>query len=185
MTQPPTGEDPLGDQPPATGRPEPGHAGPGHFPPGHPASRKRRGALIAAISLAVVLLLCAGGGLSAFLLLRDAEAGEGAPEPVAAVEAFLRAVYTDRDPAGATALVCREARDQAAIERKIEEVENYATIHQNPRFRWEPPIVDDQNEETATVTTKVIMTTSDEKVSEHDLRFTVVRETGWWVCEVG
>ena len=164
--------------------PQPGQPGPGQ-PFGAPPPKKRRGLLIAAISLVVVLLLCGGGAISAFLLLRDAEEGEGAPEPVAAAEAFLRAVYSDRDADKAASLVCSESRDQADIDRKVAEVEEYATTYQTPRFRWETPTIDEQNEERAIVSTKLIMTTGDEKVSEQQLRLTVVKKTGWWVCEVG
>nr|MDT0660064.1 hypothetical protein [Micromonospora sp. DSM 115978] len=162
---------------------QPGQVGAGYPPAGQPP-KKRRGLLIASLSLVVVILLCGGGGLSAFLLLRDAEDGEGAPEPVVAVESFLRAVYTDKDAAEAAALVCQEARDRAELDRKVAEVEGYAETYRNPAFRWETPVVEEENPESAVVTTKLIMTTGDEKVSEQPLRFTVVRKTGWWVCEV-
>jgi hypothetical protein len=163
----------------------PGQAGPGYPPPaGAVPPKKRRGLLIASISLVVVLLLCGGGGLSAFLLLRDAEDGEGAPDPVAAVDSFLRAVYTDKDAAAAAGLVCREARDRAEIDRKVAEVEQYAQTYQSPIFRWDPPAVVEENEDHTLVSAKLIMTTGDEKISEQELRFTVVQKTGWWVCEV-
>jgi hypothetical protein len=215
MTQPPTGESPLPRHeaagpdrtpyparlnppqpyadpqwgPPAltpTPGPYPGAVGPdaGTAPAGRPP-RRRRGLLIASIVFAVVLLLCASGGVTAFFLLRDTEEREGAPEPVAAVDAFMRAVYTDQDATKAAALVCSDARDEAAIRKKVEEVERYATTYTSPRFQWSPPQVDDQGDEVARVSTVLTMTTGDEQVAEQRLTFQVVNKTGWWVCEVG
>lgn len=193
----------LGSPGPVTPGPAmPGPVPPGPVPPAPPAAGpplaepspaeppaagppKQRSALIAAASLAIVLLLCGGGGTAAFLLLRDAEAGEGAPEPVAAVEAFLEAVYIDRDAARATAMVCVEARDKAAIAEKVREVEGYTDTYVEPRFEWAPPTVATENKERAVVSVKLTMTTGDEKLSDQQLSITVVRKTGWWVCEVG
>ncbi|MGW4497029.1 Rv0361 family membrane protein [Micromonospora sp. NPDC004336] len=192
---PPPATPPYAAPPYATPSPAaPPYAAPGPpVPPppaGHPpypqpgAPRKKRGVLIASIALAVILLLCAGGGAVAFLTLRDAESGTGAGEPVAAVEQFLTAVYQDRDAGRAAALVCSSARDDKKVAAKVAEVEKYASTHRNPRFRWSSPKVDDQTGDRATVTTKVTMTTADEKIAEQDLRFTVVKKTGWRVCEV-
>ncbi|SCL62087.1 hypothetical protein GA0070606_3559 [Micromonospora citrea] len=195
MTQPPSGG-PVGSPagqpelptppgatlPPAAPGPVPPAGYPPYQQPGPP--RKKRGVLIASIALAVILLLCAGGGVVAFLTLRDAESGTGANEPVAAVEEFLTAVYQDRDADRAATLVCSSARDDKKIAAKVAEVEKYVSTHQNPRFRWSSPRVDSQAGERATVTTKVTMTTADEKIAEQDLRFTVVKKTGWRVCEV-
>ena len=190
MTQPPA-SGPTGptDLPP-TSPPQPGY--PSHEPPPayqpyqSPAGRppRKRGALVAALALAVVLLLCAGGGIAAFLTLRNTESGEGAPEPSVAVDEFLTAVYQERDAAKAARLVCTAARDQQKIRAKIAEVEAYRSAHQSPLFRWETPKVDNETGDRATVTTTVTVTTADEKIANQDLRFTVIRKTGWWVCEV-
>ncbi|MER6757286.1 hypothetical protein ABT235_24265 [Micromonospora echinofusca] len=165
---------------PAFPPPPPGY--PPHQPPAAP--KKKRGALIASVALAVILLLCAGGGVVAFLTLRDAESGEGAKEPAVAVDEFLEAVYQERDADRAAGLVCSSSRDKKKIAAKVAEVEKHVSAHQNPRFRWSTPQVDNQTGDRATVTTKVTMTTADEKVADQDLRFTVVKKTGWWVCEV-
>lgn len=209
MTQPPTG----GTLPPS-GEPEPRHRAPAppQAPPwggpwaGEPPSPpppgggpawptppappvgpppRRRGLLIASIVVAVLVVLCGSGGVAAFLLLRDAEAAAGAAEPVAAVDGFLRAVYTEHDAEKAGALVCSEARDEAAIGKKVEEVEQYTSRYARPRFRWSPPKIDEQTNERARVSTTLVMNTGDEKVAEQRLSFTVIKKTGWWVCEVG
>jgi hypothetical protein len=159
--------------------PQPGYPTPAPSPP----PKKKRGVLIGAV-LAVVLILCAGGGASAWLLLRNVETGDGAAEPVTAVNDFLEAVYTDKDPGRAADLVCSEARDEAEIAKKVDEVKGYSDTYDSPRFEWEDPQVDNQNEERALVTVKLRMTTADEKTAEQELTFTVVRKTGWWVCEV-
>ncbi|GAB3796355.1 hypothetical protein ACFOX0_28280 [Micromonospora zhanjiangensis] len=141
--------------------------------------------MIVSIVLGVVVLLCGGGGLAAFLFLSDGESGEGAPEPVAAVDSFLTAVYVDKDPAKAAGLVCSEARDDQKLTRKVDEVKGYATKYRSPRFRWTTPKVDDQNSERARVSVTLTMTTADEKTTDQSLTFVVVRKTGWWVCDVG
>ncbi|MFE9654014.1 hypothetical protein [Micromonospora sp. NPDC006431] len=158
---------------------------PGYPPPPAPAGpKKRRGLLITSIVLAAAILLCGGGGTAAFLTLRKAEEGKGAKEPAVAVNGFLTAVYKDQDARKAATFVCSAARDDKKIAAKVAEVQKYATQYHNPRFRWTTPKVDNQTGERATVTTKVTMTTSDEKVADQELRFTVVQKTGWWVCEV-
>ncbi|MER7460306.1 hypothetical protein [Micromonospora sp. NPDC126480] len=191
MTQPPSG-DPAG-QPgtpveaatPAVPRQGPPAVPPPEAPPeSSEAPRRRRGVLVASVALAVILVLCVGGGIVAFLTLRTAENGEGAEEPTVAVEQFLTAVYRDRDAGKVSALVCSAARDDGKIAAKVAEVEKYAAGYPNPRFRWSPPRVDNQTGDRATVTTKVTMTTADEKIADLPLRITVVKKTGWWVCEV-
>ncbi|MGC5050408.1 hypothetical protein ACLQ2S_02965 [Micromonospora sp. DT48] len=184
MTQPPAGG-PTGptDLPPTQSAPP--ATGPGVPPYQAPAAPPRkRGALLATLALVVVLLLCAGGGVAAFFTLRDTEAGEGAADPSVAVDEFLTAVYQDRDAAKAASLVCTAARDQGKIRAKVAEVEKYVSTHQSPRFRWDTPKVDNETGDRATVTTTVTVTTADEKIADQNLRFTVVRKTGWWVCEV-
>jgi hypothetical protein len=136
------------------------------------------------IVLAAAILLCGGGGTAAFLALRNAEEGEGAKEPAVAVDGFLTAVYRDQDARKAGTFVCSAARDDKKIAAKVAEVEEYAKQYRNPRFRWSTPQVASQTGDRATVTTKVTMTTADERVANQELRFTVVRKTGWWVCEV-
>ncbi|MFG3687700.1 hypothetical protein [Micromonospora sp. NPDC047740] len=186
---PPPGPGPY--PPPGPGAfpaPAPGYPpqpAPGYPPPPAPAApKKRRGLLITSIVLAAAILLCGGGGTAAFLTLRKAEQGQGAKEPAVAVNGFLTAVYKDQDARKAATFVCSAARDDKKIAAKVAEVQKYATQYQNPRFRWTTPKVDNQTGERATVTTKVTMTTSDEKVADQELRFTVVQKTGWWVCEV-
>ncbi|WP_406066720.1 hypothetical protein [Micromonospora sp. NBC_00860] len=172
---------------------QPGAPNPSSIPPappayppyqGSPEPKKKRGLLIAAIALIVIMVLCVGGGVVAFLTLRNAETGQGAKEPAIAVDEFLTAVYKDRDATAAAGRVCAASRDDDKIAAKVAEVGKYASTYQNPRFRWTTPKVDNQTGDRATVSTRLTMTTADEKVADQELRFTVVQKTGWWVCEV-
>jgi hypothetical protein len=174
---------------PASGQPYPASGG---FPQQQPAyaaypppgpQKKKRGPLIAAI-IVVALVLCAGGGVSAWLLLRNVETGDGAAEPVAAVEAFMKAVYTDKDASKAASLVCSEARDEADISRRVSDIKAYDSKYDHPRFDWDDPKVDDKTDKKAVVSVKLTMVTEDEKTSEQQLKFTVVKKTGWWICEI-
>ncbi|NLU80308.1 hypothetical protein HCA58_18365 [Micromonospora sp. HNM0581] len=190
MTQPPAG-DPTGptDLPPTRSSPSASGGTPpeeaGYRPQHSPAqSPRRRGPLLASLTLVVVLLLCAGGGVAAFLTLRDTESGEGAPDPSVAVDDFLTAIYQERDAVRASGLVCTAARDPEKIRAKVAEVEEYVSTYRSPRFRWDTPTVDNETGDRATVTTTVTVTTADEKIADQDLRFTVIRKTGWWVCDV-
>jgi len=149
-----------------------------------PPAKRRRGLLITSLVLAVMLLLCGGGGLAVFLVITNLDTGEGAAEPVAAVDDFLRAVYTDRNVPAAAGLVCREARDEAGLIDRIEEIEGYSTTYRNPRFQWNVPIIDEQNDERAIVSVHLTMVTEDEKSTEQDLTFVVVQKTGWFVCDI-
>ncbi|MDG4791270.1 hypothetical protein O7626_36170 [Micromonospora sp. WMMD1102] len=124
------------------------------------------------------------GAVSAVLVIRGAEQGEGAGDPVVAVDEFLTAVYGERDADRASSLVCSAARDADAIAAKIQEVANFAGRYDTARFRWTTPRVDEQTADRAVVSTRLTMTTGDERSVEQQLTFVVVRETGWWVCDV-
>ncbi|HET8681515.1 MAG TPA: hypothetical protein VFM54_06530 [Micromonosporaceae bacterium] len=183
---------PTSAYPAAPGYPQgPGYpAAPGYDPnfpqpgaPGGPPRRRRRGLLITLIVLGLAVLLCGGGGTAAFLLLREAD-GQGSGNPTEAVTGFLRAVYTDRDVDKASTFVCSEARDKNDLTKKINEIGDYAKQYKNPKFSWGTPTVSDEDGGKATVDVKVKITTEDEKVAEQALTFTVVKKTGWFVCEV-
>jgi hypothetical protein len=147
-----------------------------------PAARRRRAAIVAAaVALALVLV---AGGVSAWLLLRNLERGEGAAGPAVAVNAFLQAVYGEKDTARAADMVCSAARDEPAITAKIAEIKAYDEKYESPQFAWDSPKVDEQTEDRAVVSVTLRMTTADERTAEQRLRFTVVEKSGWWVCEV-
>lgn len=183
--QPSPGHPPVGQPPPH--QPGPVHATPSGYPSAGTAPappRRRRAVLIASVALAVTLVLCLVGGVSAFLVVHNLDTGEGATDPVAAVDGFLKAVYTEQNPEKAAGLVCAEARDHDRIERKIQEVVDYARRYADPRYRWTEPQLDEQDSERAIVSTTLTVLTADERTADQRLRFIVVEKTGWWVCDV-
>lgn len=171
----------------------PGYGGPPYGPPGGippvplpgPPPRRRRMLLIGAAVLAGVLVLCAGGGVGAWLLTRDPDRN-GADSPSGAVQSFLRAVYQDLDPAAAAALVCSEARDQDALKTKIQEIRAYEETALQPRFSWNDPAVVEQTDQLMVLAVTVTMTTDDEKTAEQTLHVSVLdkQQRGWWVCDL-
>jgi hypothetical protein len=148
-----------------------------------PPKRRRRGAMWVSIALAATLLLCGGGATSAYFLLRDADQ-TGAPDPATAVDRFLTAVYSEQDPTAANELVCREARNEQKLTSRVADIKAYSQGYQNPVYRWDTPAVSDNEKDRAKVAVHVTMSTSDEKSAEQDLQFTVIRKTGWLVCDV-
>jgi hypothetical protein len=156
---------------------------PWQVPLGAEPPRRRGAALWVSVALAATLLLCGGGAVSAYFLLRDAD-NPGAPDPATAVDRFLTAVYTQQDASAADALVCREARDKTKITDRVNEIKTYSDGYQDPVYRWDAPAVATKADDRALVSVQLTMSTGDEKTAEQDLRITVIRKTGWLVCEV-
>jgi hypothetical protein len=151
--------------------------------PAAPPGRSRRGAVWVSLALTATLLLCAGGAVSAYFLLRDAD-NPGSPDPSTAVNRFLTAVYTQQDASAADDLVCREARDKTKLADRVAEIKSYSDGYQDPVYRWEEPAVASSGEDRAVVSVQLTLSTADEKTAKQDLEFTVIRKTGWLVCEV-
>lgn len=172
--QPPYGPPPGGTQQPPYGSPPP--AGP---------PRRRALPLLIIAAVAGLLVLCGGGGLGAWLLLRDTDR-DGAASPTAAVQAFLEAVYHDHDPERAAGLVCSEARDQDALAAKINEIAAYEGTQVDPRFRWSEPAVIEQTDEVTVVAVTITMITGDERLADQLMHVSVLDKQphGWWVCNL-
>ncbi|MBM2617161.1 hypothetical protein JIG36_16535 [Actinoplanes sp. LDG1-06] len=151
--------------------------------PADPQKPRRRGALWVSLALVGTLFLCGGGAVSAYFLLRDAD-NPGSPDPATAVSRFLTAVYTNQDASAADDLVCREARDETKIADRVSDIKAYAEGYTDPVFRWADPEVTENKDDRARVEVELTMSTADEKTSSQELEFTVIRKTGWLVCEV-
>jgi hypothetical protein len=131
-----------------------------------------------------VLVLCGGGAVTAFLLLRNS-GGEGQPDPTAATVNFLTAVYKDKDAAKAGRYVCAAARDEDKINNKINEVKQYEQkFNKDPKFTWDEPKVESTTKETAKLSVTVRFSTNDDRVAEQKLAITAVKDNGWFVCDI-
>lgn len=151
--------------------------------PGTPGEPRRRSTVFLSLAFAATLVLCGGGAVSAYFLFRDAD-NPGSPDPATAVNRFLTAVYTQRDAAAAGDLVCRKSRDTEKLADRVEQISAYANGYQDAVFRWDDPTVGEREDDEATVGVRVVLSTEDEKSAAQDLRFTVIRKTGWLVCDV-
>ncbi len=151
--------------------------------PPSPAPPGKRGALWVSVALAATLLLCGGGAVSAYFLLRDAD-NPGSPDPATAVNRFLDAIYTRQDATAADDLVCREARDKTKLADRVREIKTYSDGYQDPVYRWDEPSVASSGEDRALVSVRLTVSTADEKTAQQQLEFTVIHKTGWLVCEV-
>jgi len=167
------------------GQPEPIWAGPQQpwQVPATPARASRRGGIWISLALTATLMLCGGGAVSAYLLLRDADT-PGSPDPATAVDRFLTAVYTQQDATAADGFVCRESRDKTKLADRVNEIKSYSAGYQDPVYRWDEPTVASSGKDRAVVSVELTMSTADEKTARQELEFTVIRKTGWLVCEV-
>lgn len=156
-----------------------GHSG--TTPAGGPGSR--RSSVFVSLALVATLALCGGGAVSAYLLFRDAD-NAGSPDPATAVNRFLTAVYTQQDAAAARDLVCRNARDATKLSDRVQQIRDYADGYEGATFRWDDPAVTSDTDAEAEVGVRIVMSTEDERTAAQDLEFTVVRKSGWLVCEV-
>ncbi len=157
---------------------------PGDEPPATPkVPFRRRGRLIATLVLGVMVLLCAGGGFGAYVITLNLEP-HGQSTPARAVDGFLRSVYDSKDAEQAANYVCRTARDPRELVKKIREVKAAERKYRSPKYTWPDPQVGQVKGSTAVVTTDVTLSTADEKVAVQHLRFTVIKQKGWFVCEV-
>lgn len=149
-----------------------------------PSGRRGRGGLLRWLALLAAMMLGLGG-LGAWLLLRDTDR-DGAEDPVVATQEFLQAVYGDHDSATAASRVCSEARDEAAISTKIDEIRTYQQSYLDPRYTWSSPEVLDETGGLAIVGVTVTMTTGDEKTASLNLSLAVLDKDphGWWVCNL-
>lgn len=155
----------------------------GSAPASHSGPSSRRSSLFVSVAMVATMALCGGGGVSAYLLFRDAD-NTGSPDPATAVNRFLTAVYTQQDPSAARDLVCRKARDTTKLDDRVQQIRDYADGYEGATFRWDDPAVTTDTNGEAEVGVRVVMSTEDEKTAAQDLEFTVVRKSGWLVCEV-
>jgi hypothetical protein len=131
--------------------------------------------------LALAVVLCGGGGTTAFIVVQDRQA-RGGDEPRDAIEGFLEQVFTHHSAAGAAQYVCPRSRDPEHLNELVSRVAEFQGRYNEPRTRWAYPTVE-RDGRTAEVTVTLTLTTADEQVSNRDVRLMLVEIRGWWVCD--
>jgi hypothetical protein len=138
---------------------------------------------ITALAFGLALLLCAAGGTTATLLsLRWQDRGQ--PTEVAAVDGFLRAVYTGQSVSAADPYICPEARGRGSVQRTVDDVRDTRSRQPTATFTWSTPRVGSRQGASATVRATVRLVVDGEERGSQRLRFSVIRTSGWFVCGV-
>lgn len=146
-------------------------------------ARKRRTGLIVSIVLVVVILLCGGVATTAYVVT-NRQTGTGQSTPSVAATGFLTAVYLHQDAAAAAKFVCKAANDSNAIRKRVDDLTAATKKLSGPTYTWDTLDVSGQTKSVATVTTKLHLSTSDEKTSSQAISIITVQDHGWWVCDV-
>jgi hypothetical protein len=183
---------------PYPGQPYPGQSlpGPGYpvqvFPnqPGSPypmgfdsapPPRKKRTGLFVGIALGVVLLLCAGGGTTAYLVIQNNQP-MGQASPNVATLGFLQAVFKERDATALAKYVCPDARKTEALKKVVQQLVDSQEKLDVPAVNWVSPKIDTHGD-TATAHVDLTLATMDERVATKKLDLELVNDRGWWVCD--
>ncbi|HEX5740355.1 MAG TPA: hypothetical protein VFY17_02235, partial [Pilimelia sp.] len=168
----------------ATAPPDPTGAAPAAAPVAPPRRRRlgRRAVLLTVATAGV--LLCGGGALTYWLVTRET-VGEGAADPMAATERFLRAVYQERNAATAADVTCPQVEDRTAVASRVTEVTEALGRYDGAAVSWSAPqLAAGATAERADLTVALTLTTADEREARQNLRVTTVRDGAWYVCEV-
>lgn len=146
--------------------------------PEDPPARRPRGGAYAL--LAALLAFCALAAVGGYLLI-DNLADRGPSTPGQAVEGFLGALLTDRDPQAARQYVCADIRDSdfAVYLDAITAAEN--TTGNQVRLAWDAVTTTSETARDATVTADVSSTTPTGTEAQ-TWTFTVVKAQEWYVC---
>jgi hypothetical protein len=148
---------------------------PSYRPPG-------RAGVIATVVLCVVVALCLGGGLGAYVLVQNTQP-RGATDPTAAVNGFLGAVFGSHSADAAAEFVCARSRDVEELTEMVEGITAFEAQFEAPRTSWDTQPVEVTGR-TAATTVRLLLIVDDAQVAEQRLRMTLVEERGWFVCDV-
>ena len=139
--------------------------------------------MITLIVLAVVLVLCGGGGAAVYFVTQGNQ-GKGQPTALEAVNGFLKAVYKDKNTTEALKYVCASSRNKEKLAARVDEIRKYDAGLSSPTYTWPAPTVEKQDSSSATLLVPIKVATSDEKVAETKYKFLATNDNGWWVCEI-
>jgi hypothetical protein len=155
----------------------------GLSPPAPSPARIRRPALTMSLVFTLMVALCLGGGLVSFVVVQSAEP-RGTPSPEAAVEGFLRAIFTEHSANSAAGFVCSDIRDNKELARLVFEVKAFERRYASPRTTWTYPPVQRTGAREASADVTLTLTTQVDQVAEKEIRLLLVDDRGWWVCDV-
>ncbi|MEV0644621.1 hypothetical protein AB0I28_05115 [Phytomonospora sp. NPDC050363] len=149
-------------------------------PPEDTPPRKARGRAGAYALLVALLAFCALAAAGGYLLI-DKLADRGPVSPEHAVEGFLGALLTDRDPRAAREFVCPAIRDSdfAAYLDAVASAEE--STGRDVDIAWNHVTTTSENSGDATVTADVSSTTPTGAEAQ-TWTFTVVKDPEWYVC---
>jgi type II secretory pathway pseudopilin PulG len=135
------------------------------------------------VVLAVVAVLGAGGLAVGYAMTRNHD-GTGKTSATAAAQAFLEAVYTAQDAKQVAPLVCSAARDTKKLQAKINEIQQQNRQYDGPKYTWSTLTTQSSGKDRAVLSTTVTLTTANVQKATQKLSLTVVKSTGWFVCDV-
>jgi hypothetical protein len=142
----------------------------------------RQAGVIATVVLCVVVALCLGGGLGAYVLVQNTQP-RGATDPTDAVNGFLGAAFGSHSADAAAEFVCARNRNPEELTKMVEQITAFEERFESPRTSWDthPVEVSGRN---AAATVRLRLTVDETQVAEERLRLTLVDQRGWFVCEV-
>jgi hypothetical protein len=143
-------------------------------------ARHARG--LATLALGVAVVLCLGGGTGAFFLI-GATQPRGQVDPTAAVDGFLRAVFTDHSPDEAVNFVCAASRQPGQLKQLVDRVQAFEDAAGGGQTTWVEPAVTVQRRH-ATAKVELQFTRDGEPIASRAIELDVVDQRGWWVCGV-
>ncbi len=141
-----------------------------------------RAGVVATLVLGLVVALCLGGGLGAYVLVQDTQP-RGGTDPTAAVNGFLAAVFGSHSAEAAAEFVCERNRNAEELAKMVDRITAFEEKFESPRTSWDTQSIDVTGRNAAT-TVRLRLTVDDAQVAEERLRLRLVEQRGWFVCEV-
>jgi hypothetical protein len=142
----------------------------------------RHAGRLAGLTLVLVVVLCLGGGTGAYFLL-DATEPRGQLDPAAAVNGFLRAIFTEHDSDHAADFVCPAAARSGDLRDLVNKIRDFEDQFAGGRTSWSDPTIS-VHRHRATATLALSFDRDGQQLAQRRLELLVVDQRGWWVCAV-
>jgi hypothetical protein len=140
---------------------------------------RARSGLITSLVFGVLLLLCAGGGVGAFILVSTLE-GRGANTPAVAADTLLTGIFVERDEVKASKYLCSDI-EPARITQKINEANRLLEREPDAKYSWEMSNKT-QSKDKAVINATVTAQSAKRIISTQRLEITIISNGGWRVC---